>query len=81
MVQASQIKEHMEVLDADGIYCGLVERVVGAELKLAAEGDAVGDGEHRIPLAWVAYTWDHKCKLTLTCAEAQARWQGRNAAG
>jgi hypothetical protein len=74
MVQASQILRHMEILDADGVFVGLVEGVTGAEIDLAA-GHQVGDGENRIPLAWVDYTWDHKCKLRLTRDEAQARWQ------
>jgi len=74
MVEASQILRHMEVLDADGTFAGLVEGVTGAEIELAG-GHKVGDGEGRIPLAWVDYTWDHKLKLTLTCDEAKARWR------
>lgn len=73
MVKPSQILRHMEVLDAENNYCGLVTGVVGAEIELA-DGHAVGDGEGRIPLAWVDYTWDHKLKLNLTCEEAKARW-------
>jgi hypothetical protein len=74
MVEASQILRHMEVLDADGTFVGLVEGVTGAEIELA-EGHEVGDGESRIPLAWVDYTWDHKLKLTLTRDEARERWR------
>jgi hypothetical protein len=70
----------MEVVDANGDYVGLVEAVVGAEVELAEEGDAVGDAHHRIPLAWVDYAWDHKCKLTLTRDEARARWDDRREA-
>lgn len=73
MVEPSQILRHMEVLDADDNFCGLVTGVVGAEIELA-EGHAVGDGDGRIPIAWVAYTWDHKLKLNVTCEEAKARW-------
>jgi hypothetical protein len=73
MVPASQILRHMEVLDADGAFVGLVTGVTGAEIDLA-EGHEVGDAHGRIPLAWVDYTWDHKCKLRLTREEAQARW-------
>lgn len=74
MVKASQILRHMEVLDADGTFVGLVESVTGAEIDLA-EGHEVGDGDGRIPLAWVDYTWDHKLKLTLTRDEARERWR------
>ncbi len=69
MVVPSQILRHMEVLDADDNYCGLVTGVVGAEIELA-EGHEVGDGHGRIPIAWVDYAWDHKLKLNLTCEEA-----------
>lgn len=74
MVEPSQILRHMEVLDADDRFCGLVTGVTGAEIELA-EGHGVGNSEGRIPIAWVAYTWDHKLKLTVTCEEANARWQ------
>ena len=76
MVAASQILRHMEVLDADGVFVGLVMGVTGAEIELA-EGHEVGDRDGRIPLAWVAYTWDHKLKLNLTRDEAQGRWAER----
>ncbi|HEX6859898.1 MAG TPA: DUF2171 domain-containing protein [Caulobacteraceae bacterium] len=73
MVEASQILRHMEVLDAEGVFVGLVTGVAGAEIELA-EDHQVGDRRRRIPLAWVDYTWDHKCKLKLTRDEARARW-------
>ena len=72
MVAASQILRHMEVLDADGVFVGLVTGVVGAAIELA-DGHEVGDRAGRIPLAWVDYTWDHKLKLSLTRAEIHAR--------
>ena len=78
MVEPAQILRHMEVLDANGNFCGLVTGVVGAEIELA-EGNEVGDSEDRIPLAWVDYTWDHKIKLNVTCEEAKARWSAANA--
>ena len=76
MVEPSQIQPHMEVLDSEDNYCGLVTGVMGAEIELA-EGHEVGDRHGRIPIAWIAYTWDHKLKLTLTCAQAKARWRER----
>jgi hypothetical protein len=76
MGSAAQILPHMEVFDADWAFVGLVLGVTGAEVELA-EGHEVGDRHGRIPLAWVAYTWDHKLKLTLTREEARARWRQR----
>ena len=74
MVGAADIVHHMEVLDADGVFVGLVVGVTGAEIELA-DGHDVGDEFGRIPLAWVDYTWDHKAKLKLTRHEAQTRWR------
>lgn len=74
MVGVSEILQHMEILDADGAFVGLVERVTGAEIELA-DGHEVGDQFGRIPLAWIDYTWDHKAKLRLTRDEAQNRWR------
>lgn len=74
MVGASDILQHMEILDADGDFVGLVVSVMGAEIELA-DGHEVGDAFNRIPLAWVDYTWDHKAKLKLTRDEAQNRWR------
>ena len=73
MVEPSQILRHMEVLDSEDNFCGLVVGVTGAEIELA-DGHEVGNGYGRIPIAWVDYTWDHKLKLKLTCEEAKARW-------
>ena len=72
LVAPSEILRHMEVLDADGQFCGLVTGVAGEEIELA-EGHLVGNDHGRIPLEWVDYTWDHKLKLKLTCEEALAR--------
>jgi len=74
MVGPADILHHMEILDADGTFVGLVTGVTGAEIELA-EGHGVGDEAGRIPLAWVDYTWDHKAKLKLTRDECQNRWR------
>jgi hypothetical protein len=53
MIQASQIREHMQVVGSDGQKLGSVERLDGSSrLKLAAVGTA--GGNNFIPLDWVA---------------------------
>ena len=74
MVGAGDILQHMEILDADGEFVGLVTGVTGAEIELA-DGHEVGDEFGRIPLAWIDYTWDHKARLKLTRDECQNRWR------
>jgi len=46
MVNASQIKEHMEVKGSDGAHIGTVDRVEGDRIKLAKSDPASG-GTHR----------------------------------
>lgn len=63
MVDASQIREHAEVIGADGVHVGTVDRVEGGRIKLTkqdsgaqvAEGTGRHEGHHHyIPLGLVA---------------------------
>ena len=54
MVDASQIREHMEVIGADGVHIGTVDHVQGDRIKLT-KNDRGADGHHHlIPLGMVA---------------------------
>lgn len=44
MINASQIREHMNVVDASGKVIGKVDRVEGQRVKLTK--DASSDGQH-----------------------------------
>ncbi|MBX9821919.1 DUF2171 domain-containing protein [Afipia birgiae] len=44
-MSANQIKEHMEVIGADGVHVGTVDRVEGGRIKLT-KADS-GEGSHR----------------------------------
>jgi hypothetical protein len=44
-MSASQIKEHMEVIGADGVHVGTVDRVEGGRIKLT-KADS-GQGSHK----------------------------------
>lgn len=44
-MSANQIKEHMEVIGADGVHIGTVDRVEGGRIKLT-KADS-GEGSHR----------------------------------
>jgi len=43
-MQASQIREHMKVVGADGKHIGTVDRVEGGKIKLTK--DSSQDGQH-----------------------------------
>ena len=71
MVQASQIKDRMQILGSDGQQLGSVERVEGSSrIKYAPRG-APGGGDHFIPLAWVAAVEGQTIRLNKSSVEVQ----------
>ncbi len=57
MTEASKIREHMEVVGADGVHIGTVDRVDGDRIKLtkADSGSGAHKGHHHyIPLSLLA---------------------------
>jgi hypothetical protein len=44
-MSANQIKEHMEVIGADGVHVGTVDRVEGGRIKLTRADS--GEGSHK----------------------------------
>ncbi|KFB09267.1 DUF2171 domain-containing protein [Nitratireductor basaltis] len=57
MVDKSQIKEHAEIIGADGAHVGTVDRVEGDRIKLtkADSGEGSHEGHHHfIPLSLVS---------------------------
>lgn len=57
MVDSTRIREHAEIIGADGVHVGTVDRVEGDRIKLMKKDS--GEGKHRghhhfIPLALVA---------------------------
>jgi hypothetical protein len=75
MTDASQIREHMEVLGSDGRHVGRVDKVMGAEIELTKLDFAAGLKHHMIPLSWVDYVDVH---LNLTKAAAKAAWREKH---
>lgn len=71
MADASQIREHAEVIGADGVHVGTVDKVEGDRIKLT-KGDS-GQGRHEghhhfIPLALVADLEGDRVRLSATAA-------------
>jgi hypothetical protein len=57
MVDLSRIREHMEVIGADGVHVGTVDRVDGDRIKLTRKDSGEGSHKghhHTVPLALVA---------------------------
>ncbi|WP_274629546.1 DUF2171 domain-containing protein [Arvimicrobium flavum] len=67
MADTSKIKEHAEVIGADGVHVGTVDRVVDGRIKLTKRDS--GEGHHRghhhyVPLSLVADVEGGKVRLS-----------------
>lgn len=73
MVDLSQIKEHAEVIGADGVHVGTVDHVEGDRIKLtkADSGEGSHEGHHHyISTGLVATVEDGTVRLSATGANA-----------
>ena len=75
MVDASQIKEHAEIIGADGTHVGTVDKVEGDRIKLTKNDspqteDGKGAKHHYISMGLVADIEDGKVRLSANGAEA-----------
>lgn len=78
MTDATNIREHMEVIGSDDKHVGRVDHVVGADIELAKIDLAGGFKHHMIPLSWVDYVDDDKVRLSLTADAAKAAWREKH---
>ncbi|WP_421930969.1 DUF2171 domain-containing protein [Phenylobacterium sp.] len=78
MIQASQIREHMDVVGSDGGHVGKVDHVMGDEIELAKFDLGSGLRHHMIPLTWVEQIADDKVQLNLTKDAAKAAWREKH---
>jgi len=60
------IREHMEVIGADGVHLGTVDRVEGNRIKLIRPDSGVGHEQHHhyIPSGLIAEVEGDKVRLT-----------------
>jgi hypothetical protein len=74
-MDAQRIKEHMEVLGADGQHVGTVDCLKGADTIVLTKSDPKSGGQHHvIPVDWVD-TIDDKVRLKKSAKDAFAQWQ------
>ncbi|MDO8411541.1 MAG: DUF2171 domain-containing protein [Phenylobacterium sp.] len=78
MIQAAEIKEHMEVVGSDGEHVGRVDHVVGTEIELAKFDMGAGLKHHMIPITWVDRIEDDKVRLNLTKDAAKSSWREKH---
>ena len=72
MTSIDQVREHMEVIGADGVHLGTVDRVQDGRIKLtrADSGVAHGDHHHFIPGGLIAGVEGDQVRLSANAAVA-----------
>jgi hypothetical protein len=72
MADASGIREHMEIIGADGVHLGTVDQVEGDRIKLTRKDSGMGhmDHHHYLPLSLVAEVEGNRVRLSATAAVA-----------
>jgi hypothetical protein len=71
MVDATQIKEHAEVIGADGVHVGTVDHVDGDRIKLTKNDspsteDGQGQKHHYLPIGLIAEIEGDTVRLSAT---------------
>ena len=69
MPDLSQIKEHADVIGADGVHVGTVDHVEGDRIKLTKK-DSSDDKHHYIPTGMVAEIDDGTVRLSANADNA-----------
>ena len=72
-MDASQIKEHMEVVGSDGGHVGTVDGVEGDRIKLTRTDPEASGKHHYLPLSSVSKV-DSQVMLTETAEHAKGNW-------
>lgn len=71
MTDLSQIKEHMDVIGADGVHLGTVDKVEGDRIKLTkADSGSHSDHHHYISGGLVAEVEGDQVRLSANAANA-----------
>jgi hypothetical protein len=74
MVDASQIKEHMEIVGSCGNHVGTVDHVDGNRIKLTKKDSS--DGQHHyLPLSTIASVEGGKAKTSMNHMDAIKQFQ------
>jgi len=68
------VREHMEVVGADGEHVGTVDHVLGDRILLTKSDSNAGGKHHSIPSRWIQ-TVDEKVTIRKTAQEAIAAWR------
>lgn len=79
MADASQIREHMEVLGSDGQHVGTVDKIEGDRIKLTKNDPQAQGQHHYIPLDSVASVDQNGVRLNMSADQARQQAMGGGA--
>jgi hypothetical protein len=75
MVKAQDIKEHMEVIAADGKHVGTVDCLKGTDKIVLTKNDPQSGGQHHIiPIGWIDHV-DAHVHLSKPARQVMLEWQ------
>ena len=74
MSDASEVKEHMDVISSDHKTVGKVDHIDGAKIKLTRQSSPDGEHHHFIPMTWIGRV-DLHVHLNRTGADVTAHWE------
>jgi hypothetical protein len=72
-MDASQIKEHMDVVGSDGQHVGTVDKVEGQRIKLTRKDSSAGGEHHYVDLSKVSSVEGGRLKLSCTGDQAHQK--------
>jgi len=75
MADISAIREHMEVIGADGSHIGTVDHVDGDRIKLTRSDRGSGGEHHWLPLSLIADVEGDKVRASFNASLAEQFWQ------
>lgn len=75
MADSSAIREHMEVIGADGAHVGTVDKVEGDRIKLTKSDRGAGGTHHWVSTALVAEVEANAVRLSTTAENAVQLWE------
>lgn len=75
MVDTSQIREHMEVIGADGGHVGTVDKLDGDRIKLIKADRGAGGDHHYIPISLIEEIDADAVRLSFKAEMAPQFWE------
>ena len=76
MSDTSQIREHMEIIGADGVHVGTVDKVENGRIKLTRTDQNAGGSHHYLPVAMIDGVEGDKVRVSFLAELAPQFWEG-----